>query len=243
MSGGRILFRSILFLLGFYGLTPWWAILLLLSLPFSRQGLLARGIRVWCDLVFWLLRVVANVRIDIRERNNLPAEGPYIVAAKHQSTIDAFFVFRHLPDVTALGKRELFLVPVLGSILRKIGVAPVARGSGTAHRTLPDHDNLFIREQRVLVIFPEATRVPVGETVPLRPGIFHYYRDTGLPVIPLTTNAGCFWPAKGWRLKPGTATYAFGAPLPAGLDQEAFMKALDHRLIEASDALCRQATD
>lgn len=98
-------------------------------------------------------------RVRITGKENMP-EGATVVCANHTSMLDPFFAVM-LFDKTDLpvfmGKIELFRIPVIGALLRKIEAIPVDRGS-TSMSTLRDSIN-HLKNGRKVVIFPEGTRV------------------------------------------------------------------------------------
>ncbi len=61
-----------------------------------------------------------------------------------------------------------------------------------------------------------ATRVPPGETPPLRSGFAGLYKAVGLPVVPIAVDSGRFLPKKGPK-RPGIVTIRIGEVIPAGL--------------------------
>jgi 1-acyl-sn-glycerol-3-phosphate acyltransferase len=54
-----------------------------------------------------------------------------------------------------------------------------------------------------MVIFPEGTRVPPGETKKFEPGGSLLAVKTGAPVVPVALNPGSFWPRHSFRKYPG----------------------------------------
>ena len=76
---------------------------------------------------------------------------------------------------------------------------------------------------RPLIIFPEGTRIPVGEAPPLKPGVAGIYRLLKLPVVPVALDAGTLWPAGSFIKRPGTITLSIGAEIPAGLKRDALL--------------------
>ncbi|MBQ2741568.1 MAG: 1-acyl-sn-glycerol-3-phosphate acyltransferase [Oscillospiraceae bacterium] len=98
-------------------------------------------------------------RVRITGKENMP-DGATVVCANHTSMLDPFFAVM-LFDKTDLpvfmGKIELFRIPVIGALLRKIEAIPVDRGS-TSMSTLRDSIN-HLKNGRKVVIFPEGTRV------------------------------------------------------------------------------------
>jgi 1-acyl-sn-glycerol-3-phosphate acyltransferase len=74
-----------------------------------------------------------------------------------------------------------------------------------------------IAEGRPIAIFPEGTRVPLGEQPPLQPGFAGLYRALKLPVVPVAVDSGRLWP-KGRLVKhAGIVTMRFLDPIPPGL--------------------------
>ena len=69
------------------------------------------------------------------------------------------------------------------------------------------------------MIFPEGTRVPVGETPPLGSGFAGLYRALGLPVVPIAMDSGRLW-GRGVIHRSGVVTFKIGETIPAGLKRE-----------------------
>lgn len=98
-------------------------------------------------------------RVRITGKENMP-EGASVVCANHTSMLDPFFavmLFDKADLPVFMGKIELFRIPVIGALLRKIEAIPVDRGS-TSMSTLRDSIN-HLKNGRKVVIFPEGTRV------------------------------------------------------------------------------------
>ncbi len=73
--------------------------------------------------------------IDIRGVEHIPAEGPVILVGNHRSYFDpsvmAMVVARTGRSIQFLGKKEVFDVPVFGSIAKAMGGIRVDRGTGS----------------------------------------------------------------------------------------------------------------
>ncbi len=109
------------------------------------------------SVVIPVFRLFFRVRITGRE--NVP-QGATVVCANHTSMLDPFFavmLFDKSDLPVFMGKVELFRVPVIGALLRKIEAIPVDRGA-TSMSTLRDAIN-HLKNDRKVVIFPEGTRV------------------------------------------------------------------------------------
>ena len=97
-------------------------------------------------------------------------------------------------------------------------------------------------EGRSILIYPEGHLAPVGKKFKYRSGVWHMYRDFDMPVVPLATNLGVFWPEEKYEKHAGTATLDFLAPIPTGLPKDEFLARLE-AVIEARTAeLVAEAT-
>jgi len=133
--------------------------------------------RALCRL---LIRAVYGFRAD--NAANVPGDGPVIVACNHVSYLDPVVLgigFRR--PVTYLAKKELFAIPILGTVITGLGVYPLDREAGgvaavrAALRALKDG--------RCIGIFPEGTRNLSG-AVQGKGGAALLASLSGAPVVP-----------------------------------------------------------
>ena len=68
------------------------------------------------------------------------------------------------------------------------------------------------------------------------------YRDFDMPVVPLATNLGLFWPQEEARKTPGTATLEFLEPIPTGLSKDEFLARLEAAIEGKTAELIAEAT-
>lgn len=170
-------------------------------------------VRSWCVWHRWCLKNIVGINIVVEGKL---ADGPALYAIKHESFFEAIDApkFLELPSVFA--KRELFSIPGWGRSALVYGLIPVAReGGARSLREMISQAKKKLAEGRPLVIFPEGTRVPHGETPPLQSGFAGLYKLLGLVVIPVAVDSGPLY-HRIWK-KPGTITYKIGEPIPAGL--------------------------
>lgn len=205
--------RSILFNLVFLvGSVPIILMIALLS-PISQE-MVRRGSQLWAGWFFWCAALFLGIRLQVRGR--IPQEG-VIVASKHQSAYEAIltlYLFHH-PGVVM--KAELKKIPVWGYLADRHGSIFVERGQGgSALKGMLRQAKARIAEGRPVFIFPEGTRVPVGEAPPLKAGLYGVYGGLRLPVVPVAHNAGEYW-TKGFAKRPGTVTFAFQPEIPPSL--------------------------
>jgi len=118
--------------------------------------------------------------------------------------------------------------PLLGTVLKKLGAIVVNNcGGREARDSLKQRGADAHAEGRKILIYPEGNLARVGEKFRYRSGVWHMYRDFDMPVVPLATNLGLFWPQEAWRKHPGTATLEFLDPIPVGLPKEEFLARLE----------------
>jgi 1-acyl-sn-glycerol-3-phosphate acyltransferase len=115
---------------------------------------------------------------------NVPKEGPCIVAANHINYSDPFFLACAVPRVLHfIGKESLFKKPVMGWVLRKFGAFPVSRGEGdisAIRRCMA-----ILKGNETLGIFPEGTRSATGEMNQALDGIGLIAERSRAPIVPV----------------------------------------------------------
>lgn len=204
---------SLLYAAIFYPATMLWVLAGIVAAMFGRRPTLA-VVLSWADLHHWLAQRVLGIRV--RVEGGIP-EGPCLIAVKHQSMLETLEMVRitHLPVIVI--KKELADIPLFGWMTRRYGVIAVERSAGTrALRALVEEGKSAIATGRSVIIYPEGTRVAVGETPELRSGFAALYRALGLPVVPVATDSGRLW-GRGFIHRPGTVTLKVGETIPAGL--------------------------
>ena len=205
--------RSLRYAAIFYPTTLLWVVAGLLGSLFSRKATLA-VVLSWVELNHWLFEHV--LVIHVRVEGTVPP-GAHLIAVKHQSMLETLEMVRitHLPVIVI--KRELADLPLFGWMTRRYGVIPVERSAGAkALRKLVEQGQQAVASGRSVIIYPEGTRVRVGDTPELRSGFAALYRAIGLPVVPVATDSGRLW-GRGFVHRPGTVTLKVGETIPPGL--------------------------
>jgi 1-acyl-sn-glycerol-3-phosphate acyltransferase len=203
-----------------------WSPLLLLALP-SRK-LTRRAVVADALGVLWLARIIAGIRYKIRyladtDDDGIPtmksnfsrADGKAIIAAKHMSILEVAVLATHIPNSFFILKRELMWIPVYGWSFWRMGLQPVnrAKGSTNMHR-LAEAVAEKIKSGMTLIIFPEGTRAKPGAGVKLKRGLLFIAEALKLPIIPVGTDSGLYWPKRG-KMRSGTANVWFEPLLPS----------------------------
>lgn len=227
------LIRSLLFNI-YYILTT-----LFFCLTGLLAGILPRQVRsfnarLWGKSLLFGLRWLAGIKCEVRGRENLPADGRYIVASKHQSALETIAFHAILPSPAYILKKELLYIPLFGWNLLLTGCVAIDRSSGTkAMRSILQGSEKRLEENRPVIIFPEGTRTAPGATTHYNPGVGLLYEKCGVPVIPTALNSGYFWRKKAFMKEPGTIIVEFLPPMPQGLDKRAFIAELQNRIEDA----------
>ena len=230
--------RSIVFNTFFWVGTPLVILLILTPLMLCKTDRpIRRVILWWCNVVVWMLEHVAQIKVEVRGRENIPKDRGFILCAKHMSNLDAFLAFREAPTLTALGKKELFRVPFLGQVLSKLNIISIDRQSGNAHKVTPKVADIIFHQKLPLLVYPEGTRTLVGERRKLKSGAYHIQADRDIPVITLASNSGQHWKKHDFRKTPGTVVAEFHPALPGDLDKDAFMKRITDAIVHRSEEL------
>jgi 1-acyl-sn-glycerol-3-phosphate acyltransferase len=83
-------------------------------------------------------------------------------------------------------------------------------------KQLLDQGRRALQEGRWVIIFPEGTRVALGERKAYGIGGALLAERSGRPVVPIAHNAGVFWGRRSLLKRPGVIELKIGAPIPAG---------------------------
>lgn len=213
------MFRTIIFkiILAIYFVI--WSPILLVGL--ISKKLTSRFIITDAKGVLFLLRSICGVKYKIfyppTEENGIPAtpndniryDGKAIIASKHMSTMEVAILVTNIQNPFFILKRELLWIPVYGWAFWRMGMQPVNRTRGATNmKKLTAAVANKIMNGQTLIIFPEGTRVKPGNKVALKRGLMFLAQTLKLPIIPVGTDTGVYWPKHG-RIRSGIATMHF----------------------------------
>lgn len=136
--------------------------------------------RIITNIVFRLL-----FRVEVINVEKIPAEGPVLFCANHNSILDMFFLGYKLDRwIHWMAKDELFKNPILSFIITKLGAFPVKRGKGDVGSI--KHAYKLLSENKIVGIFPQGTRIDPEkiETSRIKPGAAMIAANTGVKVLP-----------------------------------------------------------
>ncbi len=186
-----------------------WALISLPSFPLAfryRYWWITR----WCWIVQQLARIIGGIRVDVQGLENRPTT-PGVILAKHQSAWETLNLLPMFYPQTWVLKRELLKIPVFGWGLGRLEPIAINRQSAReALRDVIDQGQQKLRQGRWVMVFPEGTRVAVGEQGRYQQGGALLACRAGATVTPVAHNAGWFWPRRGLRIRPGTIQVRIG---------------------------------
>ena len=160
------------------------------------------------------LRLLWRVRVEGRE--HIPADGPVILAANHQSFCDSFFlplVVRR--RVTYVAKAEYFDSWKTAWFFRAAGQIPMNRSGGDASQRALDTATAVLRGGGVLAIYPEGTRAPDTRLHKGKTGVARLALGCDVPVVPVgLRGTRRVQPPGSMVMRPfHTVTVTFGPPV------------------------------
>lgn len=206
------------------------------------RGPVRAVVRAYVRRMVWAMRVFGGIRLEARGRQRVP-EGACIIAAKHQSWGDGFATFSQFDDIAFVIGSHMERYPLLPVVLEKLGAIVVDNcGGAKSRRDLKEDAARAHAEGRRILIYPEGHLAPVGKRFKYRSGVWHMYKDFGLPVVPAATNLGLFWPEDAFRKNPGNAVVEYLEPIPPGLPRNEFMERLESAIETRTAELVAEAT-
>ena len=169
--------------------------------------------RCWARCLLWVLARLCGLKFTVEGRERIP-EGAHIVMSNHTSAWETIAQFVIFPPHVWVLKRELLWIPFVGWGLKLL--RPIAINRGEGHRAVNqvvEQGKARLEEGLWVIVFPEGTRVVAGETKKFGFSGALLATATGKLLVPLSHNAGRFWPRRGIVKKPGTVQVVIGEPI------------------------------
>jgi 1-acyl-sn-glycerol-3-phosphate acyltransferase len=180
----------------------------------------------------FLLRLMAwgltNIvyRLKVIGRENLPLEGPFVIACNHVTYIDSFVISSGCPrPARFVMYYKYFDMPFISRIFRDSKVIPIAGANEDRSILKAAFDKIAaeLQDDEVVCIFPEGRLTPDGKLHEFRPGIEKIVQQTPVPVVPACMNGlwGSYFSKKysrkerkPFRRKWSRISLEFGIPIP-----------------------------
>lgn len=149
-------------------------------------------------MFYWFLKWIALgpvlrlvFRPHVEGAENVPDEGPAILASNHLSYADWLFMPLTLPRrVTFVAKAEYFTTPGIKGWFQKkffsgAGQVPIDRSGASAAEGALSSARRILEGGELFGIYPEGTRSHDGRLYRGKTGVARLALETGVPVIPV----------------------------------------------------------
>lgn len=153
-------------------------------------GLLNRNRRVAANTLVNIggdvMLSLAGVDVEIVGEQHAWSHRPAVFIFNHQSLLDPLVVFKIVQrDVTAVGKKEVANMPLLGQIAWLMNAALIDRKNVKQAKAAlqPAVDRLA--DGYSIMIAPEGTRSLTSRVGPFKKGPFHLAMQGGVPIVPV----------------------------------------------------------
>lgn len=198
-------------------------------------------------LLFFVLVVrplaLIVIGLNVRHRERLPATGPAIVVANHNSHLDtlvlmSLFPLAQLPRLRPVAAADYFLRnrAIAWFALNIIGIVPITRHGAGREDPLAGASAALVRGD-MLILFPEGSRGEPEQLAQFKTGVAHLAKRHGeVPVVPIFLHGlGKALPRGEALLVPFFCDVFVGAPMFWNGDKQGFISTLDasiHALAE-----------
>lgn len=201
-------------------------------------------LRVLFSLLVVRPLVLIALGLNVRHRTRLPAAGPAIVVANHNSHLDtlvltALFPLRLVPRVRPVAAADYFLrTRVLAWCARHVmGIIPVERQVRTTPDAFFAEIDAALARGAILILYPEGTRGEPELLARFKNGIAHLAeRHPAVPVTPVYLRGlGKALPKGDWLLVPFFCDVFVGQAMTWNGSRKEFMSELEHRMTTLGD--------
>jgi 1-acyl-sn-glycerol-3-phosphate acyltransferase len=225
----NLFLRSLLFMLVMIVATVVWACVCFFAapLPYNKRFWVTSR---WNVFIIWCAKVICGIRYEVRGRENLP-DAQAIVLSKHQSAWETIFL---LPNLTRplvyVFKKEIMYIPFFGWAMYLLRMIPIDRKDGkNAFKHVVEIGKRRLVDGQWIIMFPEGTRIPVGEKGKYKSGGTRLAVETNAVVVPIAHNSGECWPKKSFLKRPGVVTVSIGKPIsPDGHTADSMMQEVEN---------------
>ena len=189
------------------------AIAILFFTPYPFRFAIAKA---WGKSMLVAGRWLCGLRYEVEGEENIP-DTPSVLMIKHTTVFETYAQLAIFPAQSWVLKRELQWIPMFGWGLAAMKPIAIDRKAGIqAVQQVVEQGKERLAEGIWVTIFPEGTRMPLGETKRYGVSGALLAREAQVPVVPVAHNAGDFWPRRGLKKEPGLIRIVIGPPIQPG---------------------------
>ncbi|WEF31171.1 lysophospholipid acyltransferase family protein [Pseudoduganella chitinolytica] len=228
MRKAFLFLRSLLFTVVMALATIVWSFVCMLAapLPYNKRYWVTSR---WNVFMIWCAKVICGIRYEFKGFENFP-DSPAIILSKHQSAWETIFLLANLPrPLVFVFKKEILYIPFFGWGIALLRMIPIDRKQGkNAFRMVVAHGKRRLKDGQWIIMFPEGTRIPVGQAGKYKSGGTRLAIETNAPVVPIAVNSGECWPKNSFIKYPGKITVSVGKPIsPEGHTPDSMMEQVE----------------
>jgi 1-acyl-sn-glycerol-3-phosphate acyltransferase len=216
----------------FVTVIPYTLLILLARLLGAKGNVRYAFAQKWLTLSIDAARVLMGIRYQVQGQENLPVgeTSPAILLVKHQSTYETFLMPAIMPHPLAyVFKKELLYVPFFGWSIGSLDMIHIDRSQrAKAFAKVVEQGQALLDRGVWVIMFPEGTRIPRGESGSYKTGGTRLAIATGAPVIPIAVTSAKCWPRKAFLKHPGVVDVSIGKPISSeGRDADELMREVE----------------
>ena len=154
-------------------------------------------------IIKFLYKILSKIiyRVEVIGKENLPKEKAAIICPNHVHFLDGpTLIANSKRKINVLAKEELFKNKFLSNCLRMLGMYPIKRGSADIEAIKVSLK--ILKNNELLMIFPEGTRNGMAKGVKPKNGAVVMAIKAGVPIIPVGI-IGNFKPFRKITMKIG----------------------------------------
>jgi 1-acyl-sn-glycerol-3-phosphate acyltransferase len=151
-------------------------------------------------VVSWFGRVTfkfLNSSISVFGEENIPQEGPYVIVANHQSIFDIPLILGYIYPTAFIAKKELSMIPILGSFIKKLGSILIDRSNVKSGAIALKKFAKLSRSGEIITLFPEGTRSLNGQVGEFKKGTLLIPFRYNIKILPVTIDGTIKMSKKG----------------------------------------------
>ena len=170
-------------------------------------------------MLYKIVRLIAMIffklfsGLRVEGNNRLPANGAFILAPNHFSTLDAFILMAAVKyEYYTIGKIELFKNPIFKFLIIRLNAIPVNR-KGFCRQTLKVAIEI-LGQNKIVAIFPEGYISKNGTLGRFKSGVARLALEAKVPIIPVAIVGSNRALPLGKRIpRPHRVIVKFGEPI------------------------------